>query len=106
LVSDDPLYRIAKDRLITLAAESRVPTIHFERQFTVAGGLISYGPNFAQLYKRVGVLTGKILKGTPPAELPVEEPDIFELVINMNTAEPLGLTLPRVILGRADEVIE
>ena len=105
-MSDDPLYRIVKGRLVTLTAETGVPTIHFERQFIVAGGLISYGPNFAKLYKRVGVLTGKILKRTPPAELPVEEPDYFELVINLNTAKALDLTVPRAILARADEVIE
>ena len=106
LVSDDPLFRIVKGQLIALAAASRVPTIHFERQFTDAGGLISYGPNFIQLYKRVGVLTGKVLKGTAPADLPVEEPNTFELVVNRKAAKALGITIPPLIFARADEVIE
>lgn len=106
LVSDDPLFRIMKGQLIALAAESAVPTMHFERQFAAAGGLVSYGPNFVDLYKRVGVLTGKLLKGTAPSDLPVEEPNIFELVINKKTAQALNLAIPPLILARADDVID
>jgi putative ABC transport system substrate-binding protein len=106
LVSDDPLFRILKTKLIALAADNAVPTIHFGREFTVAGGLISYGPNFVELYKRLGALTGRILQGATPADLPVEQPNIYELVVNQKTAEALNLTVPPLIFARSDETVE
>jgi len=74
--------------------------------FTVAGGLISYGPTFVELYKRVGALTGKVLKGAAPGDLPVEQPNIYELVINEQTAKALKLAFPPLIFSRTDETID
>ncbi len=106
LVSDDPLFRISKDQLVALAAKQRVPTIYFGREFIEAGGLISYGPHFPTLYYKVGQYTASVLKGAKTAQLPVVQPDRFELVINRKTAKSLRLTIPPVVILRADEVIE
>jgi ABC-type uncharacterized transport system substrate-binding protein len=89
-----------------LAACHAVPTIYSYRQFVVAGGLMSYGPDLADAYRLVGIHTGKILNGASPADLPVEQVVKVELVINLNTAKTLGLTIPQTILARAHEVIE
>ena len=83
-----------------------MPTIYAYREFTAAGGLMSYGPNLVEAYRLVGVYTGKILNGAKPAELPVQQVTKIELVINLKTAKALGLTFPLPQLGRADEVIE
>ena len=106
LVSDDPLFRLSKERLVALAANYRVPAIYFGREFTAAGGLMSYGPHFPTLYHKVGEYTAKVLKGARTAQLPVVQPDRFELVINRKTAKELGLVLPSSVIMRADEVIE
>ena len=92
-------------RLVDLAAKTRLPTVYPTREFVDAGGLMSYGGNFADLYRRAATYVDKILKGTKPADLPVERQRKFELVINLKAAKALGLTVPQSLLGRADEVI-
>ena len=106
LVSTGGLFGNNARQLATLAERYRIPAI-FDRRGTVdAGGLIGYGTSFAEVGRRAGILVGRVLKGEDPAELPVEQPAVFELVINLKTAKALGLTVPPSLLARADEVIE
>ena len=105
VVIGDILTVLQAPRVIALAAKHHLPAIYFFRQFA-NGALIVYGPDLADLYRRAGGYVDKILKGAKPADLPVEQPTKFELVINMNTAKALGLTVPPSLLSRADEVIE
>ena len=93
-------------RLVGLAAKNRLPTVYPQRDFVDVGGLMSYGPNGPDLFRRAATLVDKILKGAKPADLPVEQPTKFELVINLKTAKALGLTIPQSVLLRADQVIE
>src|SRR6476646_9937370 len=99
------LKPVEAPRVIALAAKHHLPAIYLFRQFA-KGGLVVYGPDLADLYRRAGGYVDKILKGTKPSDLPVVQPTKFELVINMKTAKALGLTVPPSLLARADEVIE
>jgi putative ABC transport system substrate-binding protein len=106
LVLADGVFVLQAARLVTLSAESHLPTIYGNRTFTEAGGLMSYQGSFVTLYRRAARVVDKILKGAKPANIPVDQPTQVELVINLKTAKALGLTIPPSLLGRADEVIQ
>jgi putative ABC transport system substrate-binding protein len=106
IVTVSPLSTVNRDRIISLAARYKVPAVYPLRYFAMSGGLISYGPDRLEPYWRAAVYVDRILKGEKPADLPVQQPTKYELVINLKTVSALGVTMPPPLLARADEVIE
>jgi putative ABC transport system substrate-binding protein len=105
-VCSDALVNTNRIRINTLALAARLPTMHGVREFVEAGGMMSYGPSYPDLFRRTGDYVDKVLRGAKPADLPVEQPTKFELIINLKTAKALGIEVPPMLLARADEVIE
>jgi putative tryptophan/tyrosine transport system substrate-binding protein len=106
IVPGDGVFLSEKSRVVELAASHKLPAIYQNREFVPIGGLMSYGPDLKDSWRRAATYVDKILKGAKPADLPVEQPTKFELVVNLKTAQALGLTIPPSILAGADEVIE
>jgi putative ABC transport system substrate-binding protein len=106
LVLADAAFLPHRARLADLSAKHRLPTMHILGEFAKAGGLMAYGPNLADLWRRGAGYVDRLLRGATPADLPVEQPTKFELIINLKTARALGLTIPQSLLLRADQVIE
>ena len=106
VIGTDALFTDRCEQIATLALRDAVPTIYENREFTAAGGLISYGGGFLDAYRQLGVYTGRILRGDKPADLPVQQATRIELIINLKTAKALGLTIPETLLATADEVIQ
>jgi ABC transporter substrate binding protein len=106
IMTASPLTATHRDLVIALAAQHKLPAVYYNRSFADAGGLISYGPNFIDQYRQAAGYVDRILKGEKPANLPVQAPAKYELVLNLKTAKALGLDVPATLLARADEVIE
>jgi putative tryptophan/tyrosine transport system substrate-binding protein len=105
IVGNDLLFRQHLKRLVDLAAQHRLPAMAFTKEFVEMGGLVSYAPNLPDLFRRAAIYVDKILKGAKPGDLPIEQAMKFELVINLKTAQALGITIPPTLLFLADEVI-
>jgi putative ABC transport system substrate-binding protein len=106
VVMHQPLTFVHRKRIVTLAAAHRLPAMYGSREAAVDGGLMAFGPSMPAIFRRAAVFVDRILKGARPADLPVEQPTEFELVVNLKTAKALGLAIPPAVLGRADEVIQ
>jgi putative ABC transport system substrate-binding protein len=106
LVLGDSMFFMHRARIADLAKRQRLPTMSVQREHAEAGGLMAYGANLADIYRRAATYVNKILKGAKPADLPVEQPTKFDLVINLKTAEALRITIPQAVLLQADEVIQ
>ena len=105
-MAPDSFFTSRREQFATLTARDRIPAAYSQREFVLAGGLMSYGTDILEMFHQMGVYTGKILKGDKPAELPIMQPTKFEFVLNLATAKVLGLTVPPSLLALADEVIE
>jgi putative tryptophan/tyrosine transport system substrate-binding protein len=105
-VVDDPIFFAHRGILLNLASAARLPTIYETRRYPEAGGLMCYGPDISDLFRRAAIYVDRLLQGAKPADLPVEQPTKFELVINIGTAKALGLTIPDRLLALADDVID
>jgi putative tryptophan/tyrosine transport system substrate-binding protein len=106
IATTDPLFELEIHKIIGFLESNRLPGMFFVREYVLAGGLMSYGPNRLDLFRRGATYVHKILQGTKPSDLPVEQPTKFNLVLNLKTAKTLGLTFPQTLLATADEVIE
>jgi putative tryptophan/tyrosine transport system substrate-binding protein len=106
LIRAHPLFSVNRKSVVDLAAKTRLPAMYPWKEFVQAGGLMTYGPNLQDLYRRAATYVDKILKGSKPADLPVEQPTKFELLINLKTAKALGLTIPPVVMMRAEKVVK
>jgi putative ABC transport system substrate-binding protein len=106
LVAQSPLFFTRAEKIVAVAQQLAIPAVYFRREFALAGGLMSYGTNTDENFQVMGEYTGRILKGEKPGDLPIQQPTKFELVINLKTANALGLTIPETLLATADEVIQ
>ena len=106
IVTASPLTFINRNLIIELAARHKLPAVYYDRQFVADGGLISYGPSIVDQYRLAAGYVDRILKGEKPADMPVQAPTKYELVINLKTAKALGLNVPNTLIGRADDLIE
>jgi putative ABC transport system substrate-binding protein len=106
LVGSDPIYDVHRDKIVALVASAAIPAIYQFRDFAAAGGLMSYDPDLVDAHRKIGVYAGQILKGTKPADLPIQQPTKFKFVINLKTAKSLRVEVPPTLLAQADEVIE